>query len=105
MTQMWVKFTNGVSYVMRFPCCQARAWRGQKGGGRGRSGEEGGGGDLRAAACRSEGTERRTGSSVEAQLAESVAGQISWRMLSSGGVAHHTKGSGQTGTALINPPI
>lgn len=35
--------------------------------------------------------QERTGSSVEALLAESVAGQISWRAVC-GGVAHYNKG-------------
>lgn len=63
------------------------------------------------AAARTEQREHRerTGCSVEAQLAESVAGQISWRILSSGGVAHHNKGlvgrqAGDCTQALINQP-
>lgn len=93
MTRMWVKITHGVSYGIHKDVFCLRAVRLLWVGGRW------------AAAYRVKG---RTGFSVEAQLAESVAGQISWRSYCLAGVWHiTTKGFGQTEdcTALINPPV
>lgn len=85
MTQIWVRFTHGASYTCVACVLPGRCARACVGG--------------------VKGTEERTGSSVEALLAESVAGQISWRAVCRGcGTLQQRAWGGQATARLLSTP-
>lgn len=93
MTQMWVRFTHGASYacvcVLSGCCCCVGVEGVEKGVGRRLQPD----------------TQGRTGSSVEALLAQSVAGQISWRAVCRGcGTLQQRAWGGQATARLLSTP-